>query len=237
MKKSLIKVFNFSKSSQTAITLLTQICIGIASVIGSLFIFLKLADQVLDKEFIFFDNTIINLIYPLRDPMLTAIMQAVTFFGSQYFLGSATLITILILFRKHKKDAFIFSFILFFGIILNILLKDMFQRPRPLLAPLIHESSYSFPSGHAMNSFVFYMSLVYFIFRSTRNKKLSIFIACISGLLVLSIGISRIYLGVHYPSDVIAGYAAGFLWFVLVLLFEKTLQFLRLFKDYKPKKN
>jgi undecaprenyl-diphosphatase len=236
MRKILKKLFYFSKSSQTVLTLFAEICIGITAMIGSLFIFLKLADHVLDKETISFDSAIIHFIYLFRGPAATTIMTNISLFGGQLFLSVAIIITILLLIRKYKKDALIFSFILFFGIVLNLLLKDMFQRPRPNFLPLVHETSYSFPSGHAMNSFVFYMSLSYFIFRNTRNKKLGIILTLLSGFLVLSIGISRIYLGVHYPSDVLAGFAAGLLWFVIVLLFEKTLIFLRLFRQYKSKK-
>lgn len=225
------------KSSSDARKLVDEICISIASLLGSLFIFLKLADHILNKKFIFFDNTIIYFIYAFRDQTNTAIITGITFLGNEYFLGTAIIITILLLARKHKKDAFIFAFIFFFGIALNLLLKDMFHRPRPLYAPLAHETSYSFPSGHAMNSLVFYMSLAYFIFHHTKNKKMGIILACIFGILVFCIGISRVYLGVHYPSDVVAGYAAGLTWLCLVFLAEKVNTFLHLFRSYKLKTN
>jgi undecaprenyl-diphosphatase len=130
---------------------------------------------------------------------------------------------------KKRKDALVFSFTLFFGIGLNLLLKDMFHRPRPHLMPLVHETSYSFPSGHAMNSFIFYTCLSFFVFRKLKNRQLGISLITVSGVLLLLIGISRIYLGAHYPSDVLAGYMAGLCWFVVVFLFEKTLIFLRFF--------
>ncbi len=233
LSKSPKEILRFSKSSRAAITLTTEIILGIYAVIGSLFLFLKLADKIIDKEVISFDWAIMHFMYSFRSDALTSFMKTVTFFGGEIFLGGTIIVTILLLLRKHKKDALIFAFILFFGIVLNLLLKDMFQRPRPDIMPLIHESSYSFPSGHAMNSFIFYISLCYFIFRDTRKKKLSIILTLLSVILILAIGISRIYLGVHYPSDVIAGFAAGLLWFALVLLFEKTIIFLQLFKKYE----
>jgi undecaprenyl-diphosphatase len=122
---------------------------------------------------------------------------------------------------------------LFFGIALNFLLKSMFQRPRPTFLPLVQENFYSFPSGHAMNSFIFYTSLSFFIFRRIRNKYLRIGLIFLSMMFILLIGISRVYLGAHYASDVVAGYVTGFLWFVLVLFFEKSLVFLKLFKRYR----
>jgi membrane-associated phospholipid phosphatase len=213
--------------SHAIFALSMQIILGICAVIASLFVFLKLAYKIIDNETVFFDSSIINFMYSLRSPEMTALMKGITFLGGEIFLGTATAITILILFKKHKNDALNFIFILLFGIGLNLFLKDLFQRPRPDFMPLIHEATYSFPSGHAMNSFVFYMTLSYFIFHETRRKMLSILFASVSAIIVLLIGISRIYLGVHYPSDVIAGYAAGILWFCLVILFEKTVILLR----------
>lgn len=240
MKKKLIqfsfKLFNFSKSSRTASTLVIEIIIGISAVIGSLYIFLKLSHKIISQEIMSFDTTIIYFVYTFRSPFFTEIMKTITFFGGEFFLGATIIVTILLLFRRHKKDAFVFGFILLFGISLNLLLKDLFQRPRPTLEPLIHEITYSFPSGHAMNSFVFYMALSYFVFRNTRNRKLGIWLTAISWMLVFFIGLSRIYLGAHYPSDVLAGFVAGLLWFVTVLLFEKTLIFLRLFQAYELNK-
>jgi len=237
MKKKLVEtisdVFSFSKSSKAAFTLFVEIIVGIFAIIGSLFIFTKLADSVIDKDIISFDSAIIKFVYSFRSAPLTEIMKAITFFGGEIFLGTTIILTILLLLRRHKKDALVFGFILFFGLGLNLLLKDLFQRARPTLLPLIHETSYSFPSGHSMNSMVFYLSLTFFIFRNTRKKKLGILLSALSGLLIFLIGLSRIYLGVHYPSDVIAGFAAGLLWFVLVLLFEKTLIFFRLFREYE----
>ena len=212
-----------------------QITLGITIMLFSLYIFLTLTDSVLRREFIFFDDSISAFFYSLRTPPLTVVMLAITFLGSQYFLGSAIIVTIVSLFKKHKKDALNFAFILLFGIILNLILKDMFQRPRPDVAPLVYESTYSFPSGHAMNSFVFYTTLVYFIFRKYRNKKIFLNFTIICGLLILAIGVSRIYLGVHYPSDVIAGFAAGLLWFTCVLIFEKAFRLLPLPTSKKTK--
>lgn len=115
-----------------------------------------------------------------------------------------------------------FTFILAFSAGLNEILKHLFVRPRPQFMPLINEPSYSFPSGHSMNSFVFYTCLAYFIFSRVDNRTYRRLLYFLSAAIILLIGISRIYLGAHYPSDVLAGYAAGALWFFVVTLFEKT---------------
>lgn len=236
LKQRVTQLVDFSKSSQAIILLATEMLLGVGIVMMSLSIFLKLADDVLEKETISVDSTIIHIIYSFRSPLLTNIMNIFSFFGGEVFLGGVILLTIILLFKKHKKDAAAFSFILSFGLFFNLILKNMFHRPRPQFLPLVHETTFSFPSGHAMNSFVFYISLYYFIFRKTKNKNLRIALSTISMILVLCIGISRVYLGAHYPSDVIAGYLAGLIWFGMVLLFKKLLLFFRLFKEYEFEK-
>ncbi len=214
-----------------------EIFAGVMAILGSLYIFLKLSHKIIENEIIFFDSTIMNYLHGLHSPELTSIMKFITFFGDEIFIGSAILITIFLLFIKaHKKDAAIFAFILLFGIILNLWLKGFFARIRPDLFTMVIEKTYSFPSGHSMNSFIFFMSISYFIFHNSRNKKLGIVLSLMSGTIVFLIGISRIYLGVHYPSDVLGGFAAGLLWFVAVLLFEKVIIFLRLFRKYELNK-
>jgi len=236
ISQQLSQVIDFSRSSQIALAFVIEIILGIFLTIVTLGIFLKLGDDVLDREVISFDSPLIHFIYSFRNPFMTTIMNAFSFLGGEIFLGLAILATIFILLRKYKKDALVFSFILLFGIGLNLFLKNMFHRPRPHFLPLVHETSYSFPSGHSMNSFIFYTSLSFFIFRKLKNRLLKNVLIILSALLILFIGISRIYLGAHYPSDVLAGYVAGLCWFVIVLLFEKTLIFLKLFQKFEVEK-
>jgi undecaprenyl-diphosphatase len=214
-----------------------EIFIGILAALGSLYIFLKLSKKILQNEIFFFDELIMDYAYSLHSPLLTSVMKGVTFFGGEIFIGTAILVTIFLLIKtKHNKDVAVFGFILISGIILNLWLKGFFERARPDILKIITESTYSFPSGHSMNSFVFFMSLSYFIFHNTRNKKLGLILTFISVVFVLLIGFSRIYLGVHYPSDVIGGYSAGLLWFASNLLFEKVIIFMRLFREYELNK-
>lgn len=92
-----------------------------------------------------------------------------------------------------------------FGL-LNQILKNIVQRPRPTEFRMIDESGYSFPSGHSMASAAFYGFLIYLVYKKVKNKKLKITIITLLSLLIILIGISRIYLGVHYTSDVLAGF-------------------------------
>lgn len=235
MRKKVRQIIDFSRSSKAVLALVLELIVGLGVVLGSLFIFLRLADSVLGKEVIFFDTTITQFIISFRSSSLTDGMMVITFFGGTYFLTLAIILTILLLWRKHKKDSIMFGFIFLSGVGLNSLLKEIFQRPRPL-EPLIHQLEYSFPSGHAMNSFVFYGALTYFVFWHMKNKTLGLVFSIGAGLLVLTIGISRVYLGVHFPSDVLAGFLVGLCWMGVVILVEKTLLFFSLFKRYETNK-
>jgi undecaprenyl-diphosphatase len=111
------------------------------------------------------------------------------------------------------------------AVILNFVLKTSFARTRPLPffdTPL--PSSYSFPSGHALFALCFYGVLAWLIAAGIRSQALRISIWTVAVLLVLLIGLSRIYLGVHYPSDVIAGYAASIVWIVAVISADSILK-------------
>lgn len=241
IRKKTKQFVDFSVGSQVAIILILEIFLGAAFTLFAIGVFRELAEKVMSRQVIFFDAGITTFVTSLRSPILTNIMLFITFLGSELFLDIIIVITILLLFRKHKKDALIFSFILFITVTLELYLKSFFQRQRPEFVildnfPIIFEKTFSFPSGHAMNSFVFYTCCAYFIFRKIKNKKIGYTLVGLSGALIFLIGLSRIYLGVHYPSDVLAGFAAGFVCFTVVLLFEKTIQFLQLFRKYEFEK-
>ncbi len=217
--------------SHIAIIIFTEIFLGSILSFFSLYLFIKVAQEVFEKETVALDVIISYGIYSLRNPLLTDVMFAITFLGADFVLGAATLVLIILAWKHYKKEALLFSSVLIMTGALNLFLKGLIQRPRPDLAPLIDlTNSYSFPSGHAMNAFVFYSLLAYFAFHFTRNKKFTLVISFIAIILILLIGISRIYLGVHYPSDVIAGFIAGFWVFVTGVLIERTVAFFRLFK-------
>lgn len=206
--------------------------IGLETILSlsSLFLFIHLTKEVLEKEFNTADILISEFIYSLRTPFLTKIMIFFTYMGTGFVLITAALIILFLVFRKHKKEAVLFLIILFMGFVMEWLLKKLIQRPRPDLSPLIPTSSYSFPSGHAMNSTLFYLTLSYFIYHFTGNKKMSLIVLICSIVIIGLIGFSRVYLGVHYPSDILGGYIAGFWLFITVILIDKTMNFYKLFK-------
>ncbi len=222
---------NLIHHSTVGTLLLLEIVFGIALSVLSFYIFMKIRSEIFEKELTQFDTTVSFFFYALRRPWLTYIMLIISFMGD-YFVVIASIITALLLFFKnHKRGAFLFFSIVIMSVIIDSLLKNLIQRPRPTFSPLIIEHSYSFPSGHSMNSFVFYSLLAYMVYHYTKNITLTFFAFLIADVIILLIGISRIYLGVHYPTDVIAGFVAGFWWFVTVMLIDRTLIFYNVWRQ------
>jgi undecaprenyl-diphosphatase len=230
-KKSFFdRVWKCISSSREGWVITTEIFFGIFLCFFSLVLFLYFTDEMQEFDFINFDIYVSNLVYTWRTPQLTDVMIFITRLGDYFPFVVASLLSIIFLIKKHRKEALLFSLTLIMGILLNLGLKFFIQRPRPQLEPLVVELTSGFPSGHAMNSFIFFSLLSFFSFHFFRNKRLTTAISLVSFLCVILVGLSRIYLGVHYLSDIVAGYIAGFWWFVTVLLIDKTLIFYRLYK-------
>jgi len=208
-----------------------EIFVGILTSLASGLFFFILTSKLSSSNLQFFDNSLSQLVYSLRTPLVTRFMVFSTNLGSSYTLIFMALFTILLSYRHHRREAYLFILVILMGFVINFVLKNIIERPRPDISPLINESTYSFPSGHAMNSFVFYVTLSFYIYHFTRRKILSLIITLISLVTILLIGFSRVYLGIHYPSDILAGYTVGFWWFVTALVIEKTLDFYQLFRD------
>lgn len=216
---ALIEKMHFLHRNKVGAIIFLEIVIGIFLSIVSLIIFADITKDVLQQETMVLDTSLSQMVYALRNPSLTQIMIFVSFLGADFILFSAGILTILLTWKKHKHEAILFVLLLTIGLLINILLKVIFQRPRPDFDPILDlSSSYSFPSGHAMNSFIFYAILSYFVYHFTHKKLLSILVAICSLALVLLIGFSRVYLGVHYPSDVVAGFIAGFFVFMTAIV-------------------
>ena len=110
--------------------------------------------------------------------------------------------------------------------LLNMALKWLIERPRPIEGMrLIEASFYSYPSGHSMSATGFYGFLIYLVFRYVDNRWLKIGLITLLALLILSIGMSRVYLGVHYPTDVLAGFIAGTFWLLVCIIIFRSVNF------------
>lgn len=176
-------------------------------------IFFIFVEGYADQEFHAFDFAVIELIQaPITDRM-TELMIAITHVGSVPGLAIfAIAVALLVTAGKNYKEAILYLAACGAGGMFNWLLKLMFQRERPQINPLLEVTGHSFPSGHSMGTMVVYGLAVYLLLILVRRRwvKITGTILLIAGILL--IGLSRIYLGVHYPSDVIGGFAAGAAW-------------------------
>lgn len=193
----------------------------------ALLIFADLAEDMMFNELKMFDTVVTDFFTGLRSPALTTAMKVITGFGSAGVLAIIALVAVFFLFRrkKHYWDAVMVVIALLGGWLLNEVLKMIFHRPRPNLNPLIEVGGYSFPSGHTMTGIAFYGFLAYLIWLNYRPSRVRwAAVTCLTVLIIL-IGISRIYLGVHYPSDVLAGWAGGGFWLAGCILASQTIRY------------
>jgi len=192
---------------------LSQYILGITVVAFSIFIFAKLAEDVWFKEGFSWDAPIIMGIHSLSNPILDNLMKLVTQTGNT---GAIVLVFIMagwFFWKQQKIDAFSVIGVLVGGVGINALLKLIFARPRPhLFPPLVVETDFSFPSGHVTAAVAVYGFLAFLLWQNRHRVW-----AVLSAMWVLVIAFSRIYLGVHYPSDTLAAMAFTSLWLIGVL--------------------
>jgi len=179
--------------------------------------FFFLAYLVAFKPEMGFDGAVSHYIQQFRSPELTALMKLITYTANWQAITLLCMLFLLIPGTRASAGYLLAaSSLLTTGC--NNLLKLLFHRIRPEdVLPLVSQNSFSFPSGHAMSSLVFYGLLIYLLLRRIKNKPAS---CCLTGLLcvlIFFIGLSRVYLGVHYPTDVLAGWSMGL---CLLILFE-----------------
>jgi len=169
-----------------------------------LIIFFIILDNILDKEIEQFDNQIYNLLSKIISNPLTVFLKIITTIGSAYVIIPVCIVSIICFWKKKESKYIAVNLItIFFS---NQLLKRIIERPRPEGFRIVEEAGFSFPSGHSMVSMAFYGFFIYLIYKKVKNKHIkwvSISLICI---LILLIGVSRIYLGVHYASDVFGGF-------------------------------
>lgn len=184
--------------------------------------FLALTEDVFNKEIMQGDIIGYKMISTfLISDFVTPIAKFITNFGGAIFLSIAT-IALLLLIKNKKIGLSIFSNIVIITI-LNQLLKRILRRPRPTEFRIVEETGYSFPSGHSMVSLAFYGYLIYLIYRYIKNKYIKWSLIVLLSILICLIGISRIYLGVHYTSDVLGGFLLSISYLVVYISLIKKI--------------
>lgn len=163
-----------------------------------------------------FDTTIYNFLINFRSDFLDFIFINITKLANTLTI---LIIVIILLLTLKKEDAILIGTSTISSVVINTIIKHIIRRPRPSNLRLIHQGGYSFPSGHAMISICVYGMLIYLVFKNIKRKDIKIFLISLLTLLILSIGLSRIYVGVHYPSDVLAGYLLATIILIILISF------------------
>lgn len=195
--------------------------------------FLAVADEVIEGDTHKLDNRLLvalrtpgDLSDPIGPPWVEEVFRDLTALGSVAVLGLVTAVVVgfLLLTRTYHAMGLVVVATLG-GILLSVALKEAFDRPRPDLVPhLAAARSSSFPSGHSMLSAVVYLTLGSLLERLVRSPAPRLYLLSVAVLLTFLVGVSRVYLGVHYPTDVLAGWAVGLAWAIACWLVARRLQ-------------
>lgn len=178
-------------------------------------LFIVLSILTLNNNLILLDNLSHKFILSIRSSFLTAIFKVTTHAATSYFLILLTIILLVII--KNKKIPTLIALNLTFSFLTNETAKGIFTRERPIGINLINETSYSYPSGHSMVGLAYYGFLIYLIQKYIKNKKIKNILTIGLIINILSIGFSRIYLGVHYLTDILGGFLLGSIFLIIYI--------------------
>jgi undecaprenyl-diphosphatase len=176
---------------------------------ASVILFMLLAISLKAEIIVGFEGWAYSKAVARMSPVMTDIVIVVTHFGD-WAVVIAFCLLLMAVPKTRKTIALPVSIAVIVSLILNIALKNIFVRERPDILRLINETSYSFPSGHAMVSATLYTMLTLLVFKYTKSQRLRLSLSVLCLSLVIVIGFSRVYLGVHYAGDVIGGWFIGF---------------------------
>lgn len=207
------------------------ITIGIAVILFGIALntFIELTDELAENELGEFDDTVSSFVVSFRSESITPFFKFMTEMGDRLAYIIITITLGAYLFFRHKNWKFIAQtvLVLLLSTLTNILLKSVINRARPSHEHLVQVNTLSFPSGHSMSAMAFYGFLTYLTIVSKIPLVLKISIALLLSLTILAIGVSRIYLGVHFPSDVAAGFIGGLIWITFCVVVFNIFSLLR----------
>ena len=166
-------------------------------------LFIIITALVVTDSIAWFDDSVYNFIIGLRSNPLDFILKTITRLGDTVVIMIIVVLTLIIL---NKRERVILGSSTIITVTLNQTIKHILQRPRPDHLRLIKQGGFSYPSGHSMIAVCVYGIMIYLINKKVQNKTLKIALSILLTILILAIGISRIYVGVHYPSDVLGGF-------------------------------
>ena len=187
-------------------------------------VFGYVAHEIVGEQDNVFDEKVFSFFNEHTTAGLVSLMHVLTFFGNQYFIFPAYILLVGFLFIKHRRtDAINIIIVAVTSTALMFALKEFYHRHRPELPLFKAATNFSFPSGHALSSFILCSVIVYLVWRSNILKTWKWICSALLFLFAISIGISRIVLRYHYASDVLAGFYLGVVWAFLALWLERKL--------------
>jgi membrane-associated phospholipid phosphatase len=187
------------------------------SVLGPLFVFGLLAEDVAERESFRFDTPLLLDLHTHSTPFFDALMLALTWVGGVRLLAFSVLVMAFLWWRKQRFEALFLLSAMVGTSLLNISMKAAFGRARPnLWLSLTPEHDYGFPSGHSMLSCTFVLAMLVLVWQSALSWTMKWLVAAVGIAFVSGVGLSRLYLGVHYPSDVLAGWSLSLAWVALL---------------------
>jgi membrane-associated phospholipid phosphatase len=205
--------------------------IGIALVlfVVGLKVFIELTDELAENELGNFDDTVSSFVVSFRSDALTPYFKFMTDMGDRIAYVVISIALGAYFFFRHKNWKFIAQtvLVLLLSTLTNILLKSVINRARPSHEHLVEVNTLSFPSGHSMSAMAFYGFLVYLAVVSKIPIVFKTVLVTVLVIIIASVGLSRIYLGVHYPSDVAAGFIGGLIWVTFCIIVFNTISLLR----------
>ena len=181
----------------------------------SLILFTIITYAIFNNKINTIDQNIHSYILNIRNDNLTSILITITNISSAYALIVLSILLLLIM--KKKKLPLLISLNLIISFISNQITKQIITRPRPIGINLIEETGYSYPSGHAMISMAYFGFIAYLIYKYVKNKLIKTILISSIFILIILIGFSRIYLGVHYLSDIIGGFLLSIVYLMIVI--------------------
>ena len=195
----------------TSGVLLGLLVVYVAAVVG----LVALVEAVTEGE-LFFDQLAMNWVKNWHSPGVTLFLTVVTEMGGVIGVGIGTAVAVAgYWLTRHNKAALLLLFSVAGAVVINLTLKGIFQRERPnFWEHFVQESGYSFPSGHAMASAALAIALIFLLWRT----KARWWVVGVGLSYMLLVGISRMYLGVHYPTDIVAGWCVSFIWVSIVAM-------------------
>ncbi|MCZ2259742.1 phosphatase PAP2 family protein [Sporosarcina sp. G11-34] len=187
------------------------ICIGLGVAFG------YISAAIGNEAIVGFDTAVIVFVQGLETPWLTSIMKLFTWVGSRYVVVAIALMGFIVLYFVlcYRQQAFLLISVVAGSVLLNKLLKNYFKRERPEIHRIMDANGYSFPSGHSMMAFALYAIIAYIAWRDVKRTVSRVLLVVFTPFMIIMIGTSRVYLGVHYPSDIVGGFVASALWLTI----------------------